>query len=497
MNERSLYEPVIGLEVHVELSTKTKMFCRCSTKFGAEPNTQVCPICLGMPGVLPVVNKAAVEYAIKAALALHCRIAPLSRFDRKNYFYPDLPKNYQISQYALPLATGGYIDIVVDGEEKRIGIKRLHLEEDAGKLLHEGPGAADRWSLVDFNRTGVPLIEIVSEPDIRSPEEARLYLTQLKAILEYLEVSDCRMEQGSLRCDANISVRKKGVDRLGTRTELKNLNSFKALYKALEYEIDRQIGLLERGEEVVQETRAWDEAGSKTVVLRGKEEAHDYRYFPDPDLPPLEVASWAREIAGSLPELPAEKARRFVEEMGLPRYDANVLTSSKPLAEYFEACVEEYVSACGGQRAERAKTVSNWMMGEMLRYLNARGLEIGQVKLGPRGLARLLALIDRGDISGKIAKALFDELCDTGADPKELVQRKGMGQITDASEVRALVEKAIAENPKVVADLLAGKEKAATFLVGQVMKYSCGRANPKLVNDLIAERIDALRRAPQ
>lgn len=474
------YEAVIGLEVHAELKTKSKIFCSCTTEFGGEPNTHVCPVCLGLPGTLPVTNKKVVELAIKAGLALNCRIAGFSKFDRKNYYYPDLPKNYQTSQYDLPIAAHGYLDISVDGKPKRIGITRLHMEEDAGKLVHYGnPGTG--FSLVDYNRTGVPLAEIVSEPDMRSPEEARAYLDQLKAILEYTEVSDCKMEEGSLRCDANVSVRPKGESKLGTKTELKNMNSFRALQRALEYEIERQIEVLEEGGKVVQETRSWNEAKGITEVLRSKEDAHDYRYLPEPDLVPMVIdQQWVEEIKASLPELPAERKARLIREMGLPEYDASVITGSKKLADFFDACAARY---------ENPKEISNWMMGELLRLLNAENLEIDQSPITPDGLVQLLKIQKGGTISGKIAKQVFEEMFNTGKSPEEIIKEKGLVQISDAGELESIVEKVMANNPKSVEDYRSGKEQALKFLVGQVMKETKGKANPQLANDILIKKL--------
>ncbi len=475
------YEAVIGLEVHAELCTKTKMFCGCPTTFGAPPNTQVCPVCMGLPGVLPVINERAVEYAVKAALALNCKVQDFSRFDRKNYFYPDLPKNYQISQYDLPLAVRGYLEIGTPDDPKRIGITRVHLEEDAGKLMHEGAGTLDKWSLVDYNRTGVPLIEIVSEPDISSPEEARAYLNQLKAVLEYIQVSDCRMEQGSLRCDANVSINPVGSTQFGTRTEIKNLNSFRAVFKALEYEMERQESVIESGYEVEQETRAWDEARDMTVPLRSKEEAHDYRYFPDPDLVPLALeVEWIERVGSELPELPMDKRKRFIEEYGLPAYDAEVLTSGRAMADYFEKAARSY---------RDPKIISNWLMGELMKYLNISGLEIKNSPVRPEALAGLLSLIDEGTISGKMAKGVFEEMCETGKQAREIVEEKGLVQITDQSALMGIVDQVIKENPGVAGDYKGGKGKALGFLVGQVMKLTKGKANPQVVNDLLRERL--------
>ncbi|TYP56181.1 Asp-tRNA(Asn)/Glu-tRNA(Gln) amidotransferase subunit GatB [Thermosediminibacter litoriperuensis] len=473
------FETVIGLEVHVELLTKSKIFCGCTTEFGGEVNTHCCPVCLGMPGVLPVANKKAVEYAIKAALALNCEIAEFSKFDRKNYFYPDLPKAYQISQYDLPLARKGYIEIEVDGGVKRIGINRVHLEEDAGKLVHEeGKG----YSLVDLNRTGVPLIEIVSEPDIRTPEEAWLYLNKLKTILQYIEVSDCKMEEGSLRCDTNISLRPKGSDKFGTKVELKNLGSFRAVRRSLEYEERRQREILEQGGAIVQETRRWDEARGITIPLRSKEEAHDYRYFPDPDLVPIVIdREWVEELKSGLPELPDARKKRYVEEYGLPAYDAEVITASKALADFFEKCVSQY---------HDPKTVSNWVMSEMLGILNETGREIDEVPFEPEHLVKMLKMIDDGTISGKIAKEVFREMFDTGKDPEAIVREKGLVQISNEKELEKIAKKVIEENPKSVEDYRNGKEKAIGFLVGQVMKETRGKANPQLVNKILKELLN-------
>lgn len=478
----SKYEAVIGLEVHVELKTKTKIFCGCPTEFGGEPNTHVCPICLGLPGTLPVLNKKVLEYAIKAGLALNCQIAEFSKFDRKNYFYPDLPKAYQISQYDLPIAEHGYLDINVNGENKRIGITRIHMEEDAGKLVHQGATiSSSNSSLVDYNRTGVPLIEIVSEPDIRSAEEAKAYLEMLKAVIEYTGVSDVRMEQGSLRCDANVSIRPVGAQEFGTKTEVKNLNSFKAVQKAIEYEIARQEEVLADGEKIIQETRTWDDNKGITLSLRSKEEAHDYRYFPDPDLTPLVISKeWIEEIKADLPELPAAKKERLIKEQGLPEYDAGVITSSRALADFYDQTVVQY---------NDPKKVSNWIMVELLGMANAQGLEITETKITPDGLAKLLQLIDKGTISGKIAKQVFAEMFATGKDPEVIVKEKGLVQISDEDQLNTIIEEVVANNPKPVEEFKAGKEKAIGFLVGQVMKATKGQANPGLVNKLLKEKL--------
>lgn len=472
------YEVVIGLEVHAELLTDSKIFCSCTTEFGGAPNTHCCPVCLGLPGVLPVANKKAVELAVKAALALNCEIAGYSKFDRKNYFYPDLPKAYQISQYDLPLAVNGYVDIETEEGVKRIGIKRVHMEEDAGKLVH---GEAGDYSLVDYNRTGVPLIEIVSEPDIRSSEEARLYLNKLKSILQYTEVSDCKMQEGSLRCDANISLRPKGSGEFGTKTELKNMNSFKAVQKALDYEIERQRKVLERGESVIQETRRWDESRGITVSMRSKEEAHDYRYFPEPDLPPVVIdREFVERIRASIPELSHERKRRYIDEYGLPEYDAGVLTDSKKLSDFFEECVRKYPNA---------KVVSNWIMGELLGALNAEDKEIEDTPLTPDHLVEMFTLMDKGTISGKIAKTVFKEMFETGKKPAKIVEEKGLVQISDEGELEKIIDKVIQENPQSVEDYRNGKEKALGFLVGQVMKHTKGKANPQLVNKLLKGKL--------
>lgn len=477
------YETVIGLEVHVELKTNTKIFCSCSTAFGADPNHHVCPVCLGLPGALPVVNGQVVEYGIAAGLALNCQIAEVTRFDRKHYFYPDLATNYQISQLDLPIAQNGYLEINTGQGTKRIGINRAHLEEDAGKLVHQGSIATSDYSLVDYNRGGTPLIEIVSEPDLGSADEAIAYLEKIKAIMQYTGVSDCKMEEGSLRCDANVSVKPVGQVELGTKTELKNMNSFKALHKAISHEIARQIEVLESGEQVQQETRTWDEARGLTLPLRSKGEAHDYRYFPDPDLTPVVVSrEWVQQVSSRLPELPDARRERFVKDYQLPDYDAGVLTSSKGLADFYEQCVSAY-----GQ----PKVVSNWVMGELLRMMNAAGLEIEEVRVQPAGLARMLELMDQGTISGKIAKTIFEDMFNSGKDPEAIVREKGLEQISDESVIEKVVEEVIAANPKSVADYQSGKKKALGFLVGQVMKSTRGKANPGLVNKLLQAKLES------
>ncbi|MDI9480053.1 MAG: Asp-tRNA(Asn)/Glu-tRNA(Gln) amidotransferase subunit GatB [Syntrophomonadaceae bacterium] len=475
------YEVVIGLEVHVELKTATKIFCACSTAFGAEPNTQVCPVCSGFPGALPVLNVQAVAYAIRTGLALNCAIAETCKFDRKNYFYPDLPNAYQISQYDQPICGKGYLDIDVEGEHKRIGITRAHLEEDAGKLVHQGSITTTSTSLVNLNRCGVPLLEIVSEPDMRSAAEARAYMEKLRSILLFAGVSDCKMEEGSLRCDANVSVRPQGESKLGTRVEIKNLNSFRALEKAIEYEASRQIDALEDGEKLVQETRTWDEEKQVTRAMRSKEEAEDYRYFPDPDLPPLRIdPSWINDIAASMPELPDQAQERLMENYGLSDYDAAWLTLTPQTLEFFDQAMQFY---------HDAKTISNWMMGELSRLLNQNNLELQDSLLRPKHLTDMLQMIDKGTISGKMAKVVFEEMFSTGKSPEEIVKEKGMAQISDQDTLQKVIDEAVAANAKVVEDYKNGKEKAFGFLIGQIMKATRGQANPALVNELLKERL--------
>ena len=473
------FEAVIGLEVHAQLKTKTKIFCSCSTAFGAPPNTHTCPVCLGMPGVLPVLNKKVVEYTLRMAIATGCKIESESRFARKNYFYPDLPKGYQISQYELPIARHGHVTVEVNGDHHRIGITRIHMEEDAGKLNHD---TGRPVSMVDFNRTGVPLIEIVSEPDIRSPEAAGAYLRQLRSIVRYLDICDGNLEEGSFRCDANVSIRPKGSDTFGTRTEIKNLNSFKHVEKALQYEINRQKETLADGGEIVQETRLWDPGKNRTDSMRGKEEAHDYRYFPDPDLLPLVIdEDWIETVRRTLPELPAEKKKRFVAEYGLPSYDAEILTSDRDLAEYFENCLDGF---------NQPKPVSNWIMGPLLGLLNAAGKYIDQSPISAADLARLLKLIDDGAISGKIAKTVFDEMARSGKPPRQIVAEKGLVQITDTNAIDDVVAKVISSNPKEVEAYKNGKTKLLGFFVGQVMKETRGKANPKIVNEILRKKLN-------
>lgn len=475
------YEIVVGLEVHVELKTATKIFCSCSTAFGAEPNTQVCPVCSGFPGALPVLNRQAVEYAIRTGLALNCEIAEVCKFDRKNYFYPDLPNAYQISQYDQPICKNGYLDINVDGKHSRIGIIRAHLEEDAGKLVHQGSITTTTYSLVNLNRCGVPLLEIVSQPDMRSGAEARAYLEKLRSICLFAGVSDCKMEEGSLRCDANVSVRPKGSSKLGTRVEIKNLNSFRSLERAIEYEARRQIEALEDGEELVQETRTWDEEKQVTRSMRSKEEAHDYRYFPDPDLPPLRIdREWVERVRASMPEMPDQAQQRLMNTYGLSDYDANWLTSTPQTLEFFDETVKHYPDA---------KAVSNWMMGDFSRLLNQNNMEIADSKVTPQYLAEMLRLIEKGTISGKMAKTIFEEMFFTGKSPEEIIKEKGMQQISDQETLQKIIDEVVAGNPKVVEDYKNGKEKAFGFLVGQVMKATRGQANPALVNEILKERL--------
>ena len=475
------YETVIGLEVHVQIKTKTKIFCSCSTEFGSRPNENTCPICLGMPGVLPVLNKRFLESSMRACLATHCTIEPMNRFARKNYFYPDLPKGYQISQFELPLGTNGYININVDGTKKRIGLTRIHMEEDAGKLIHGEKLGSPGKSYVDFNRTGVPLCEVVSEPDLRSSEEARAYLIELKSILEYTGVSDCNMEEGSLRCDANVSIRPVGQKEFGTRTELKNLNSFKFIQKAIEYEVDRQTKILDQGDTVKQETRLYDSDRGETFPMRSKEEAHDYRYFPDPDLVPIMIdETWVEKLRQTIPELPEQKRERFVKSYKIPEYDAGVLTSSKPLADYFEQCTALF---------PQPKTISNWMMGDLLRELKKDCRDIVDCPVSPSALVDLLKLIQSGTISGNIAKGIFEEMYQTQKSAGSIVEEKGLKQITDSSAIEKIVAEVIQANPGQVEEFKGGKEKVLGFLVGQVMKASKGKANPAMVNKLLKKKM--------
>ncbi len=476
------YEAVIGLEVHVQLATRTKIFCACPTSFGAPPNTNVCPVCLGLPGALPVLNRAAVEMAVKAALALNCTIRqPYSQFARKNYFYPDLPKGYQISQYDKPLAENGWLEIPSDGGRKRVGIRRVHLEDDAGKSLHEGFRDSDRYTYVDLNRCGTPLIEIVSEPDLRSSEEAYAYLTELKLLMQYVEVSTCDMEKGHLRCDANVSVRPRGQAAFGTRTEVKNLNSFRFLRQALDYEIARQVAVLESGGTIVQETRLYNPDTGETVGMRSKEHAHDYRYFPEPDLLPLRISeAWLERIRASMPELPSQKRERFIRQYGLREYDAQILTLTRATSEYFERA-----AAC----SEDPRAVANWVMGDLMGALNAEGKDIAASPVSPEQLAELVNLIVRGEISGKIAKQVFEKMFSSGESPRAIIEREGLRQISDPEALARIVEDVLTANPKQVEQYRAGKTSVLAFLVGQVMRATRGQANPQKVNELLKQRL--------
>jgi aspartyl-tRNA(Asn)/glutamyl-tRNA(Gln) amidotransferase subunit B len=476
------YEAIIGLEVHAQLLTEAKIFCGCSTKFGAPPNSNTCPVCLGLPGVLPVLNRRVVEFALKTALATHCEIVRLSRWARKNYFYPDLPKGYQISMYELPLARHGYLDIAANGHRKRVRLTRIHMEEDAGKNIHDAHGNA---SLVDFNRSGVPLLEIVSEPDMRTPAEAGAYLRSLRAILQYLEVCDGSMEEGSFRCDANVSVRPSGSTGLGVKAEVKNLNSFKAVEKALEYEIDRQAEVLSAGGKIAQETRLWDADREITRSMRSKEYAHDYRYFPDPDLLPLVVEKkWVEGVRTTLPELPDARKEWFVRQYGIPEYDAEVLTARKDVADYYEAAVRTH---------SNPKAISNWIMDSVLRIIKEERLDetlvITRWPVLPEHLGTMVRLIDEDKISGKIAKTVFEEMRKSGKAPEAIVEEKGLIQVTDEGALREIVDRVLAQNSNKVADYRAGKERLFSFFVGQVMKVTQGKANPRTVNEILQQKL--------
>ena len=478
------YEAVIGLECHAQLLTNSKLFCSCSTRFGDAPNMNTCPVCLGLPGALPVLNRVAVALAVRAALGLNCTVNPESQWARKNYFYPDLPKGYQISQYDRPLAQHGFIEISVNGTVKKIGVQRVHMEEDAGKSLHEGFPDSSRYTYLDFIRSGVPLIEIVSEPDIRSSAEAHDYLRRLKEILEYLDVNDGNMEEGSLRCDANVSVRKVGEQKFGTRTELKNINSFRFVQKAIDFEIDRQIEVIESGGRVVQETRLWNADEERTVSMRSKEEAHDYRYFPEPDLPLLVVDREAiKNVERTMPELPESRRKRFVTEYALSEYDASILATTRALAEFFEETAK---------LSRQPKAAANWIMGDLLRFYKDSNTDLKNLSdspVKPKMLADMIALVEKGTISGKIAKTVMEEMCTTGRTPQAIIQEKGLVQISNVDEIEIIVSKVIEENPKTVEQYRQGKTGNFGFFVGQVMKATGGRANPQTVNDVLKKRL--------
>ena len=485
------YETVIGLEVHVQLQTLSKMFCSCRADYQtAAPNSRVCPVCLGLPGALPVINRKAVEYTIMTGLALNCSIPAQSKFDRKNYPYPDLMKGYQISQYDLPLASDGFLDIDADDGSRRIGVQRVHLEEDVAKLQHFPAVGGEAYSLVDVNRSGVPLMEVVSAPDLRSAEEARSYLMTLHSILQYLGVSTGNMQDGSFRCDANISIRPRGSAEFGTRTEIKNMNSFHSVHQALEFEARRQRRVLEDGGQVVQETRGWEQEREVTVSQRSKEYAHDYRYFPDPDLPPLAIdGAWIEELRSRLPELASRRRARFVSQYGLSEYDARLLTGSKTMADYFEEAAAQ--AASDGQPAGKsAKSLANWILGDLSRLMNLESLDVAQLRVTPAHLAELVGLVDAGSISASTAKTVLEEIFNSGESPGEIVEKKGYTQISDSSEIEALVSQALAANPNAVADYLGGKDGAFRFLIGQVMKITRGQANPEVVNRLLLAQLE-------
>ena len=485
------YETVIGLEVHAQLLTRSKMFCSCSASYQyAPPNTVVCPVCMGMPGVLPVVNRKAVEHVIRTGLALNCDISQHTKFDRKNYPYPDLMKGYQISQYDLPIAHAGSMPIEVNGTSRNAGITRVHLEEDVAKLLHRTEEFGEGYSLLDINRAGVPLMEIVGEPDLKSPEEARAYLVQLHTILQYIEVSTANMEDGNFRCDANISVRPQGEERLGTKVEIKNMNSFRAVHRALEFEAERQVDVIEGGGRIVQETRGWVEADGVTVSQRTKEGASDYRYFPEPDLPPLSISpEWVSEIGASLPELPHARKARFMDEIGLPEYNARLLTASRETADYFEASLDSKPNVT----PDFARAVSNWIIGEIGRLSNQTGIGMSDIRVKPDQVTTLQKMVDDGALSSTMAKTVFEKMFETGRSADDIARDEGLTQISDADAVSAAVERAIADNPEPVQDYLGGKQQAMGFLVGQVMKATRGQANPRMASQLVREKLEAMR----
>ena len=488
------FEVVIGLEVHAQLLTQSKMFCACSADYqDAAPNTVVCPVCMGMPGVLPVINRKAVEHVIRTGLALGCDIAGATKFDRKNYPYPDLMKGYQISQYDMPIAHGGAMPITVDGARRHAGITRVHLEEDVAKLMHRAETFGEGYSLLDINRAGVPLMEIVGEPDLRSPEEARAYLVELHSILQYIGASEANMEEGNFRCDANISVRPRGQTELGAKVEIKNMNSFRSVFRALEYEAERQVEVIESGGRIVQETRGWVEANGVTVSQRVKEGASDYRYFPEPDLPPLSISrQWVDDIAESLPELPHTRRQRFMDELGLPQYDAELLTASRDTADYFEAILAAAPSS-GAASGTIAKAASNWMLGEMARLLNQSGLGIVETRVAPKDVAQLQQMVEDSTLSSTMAKTVFEKMFETGESPKRIAESEGLVQISDTDAVLAAVLDAIESNPDPVQDYLGGKPQAMGFLVGQVMKATRGKANPRMASQMVRERLEAMR----
>jgi aspartyl-tRNA(Asn)/glutamyl-tRNA(Gln) amidotransferase subunit B len=477
------YEVVIGLEVHVQLATRTKIFCGCPTSFGAEPNTNVCPVCLGLPGALPVLSREAVELGIKGSMALNCQVRPVSRFARKNYFYPDLPKGYQISQYDEPLAEHGWVDIAVSGTPKRVGVTRVHMEDDAGKSLHEGFRDSDRFTYVDLNRSGTPLIEIVSEPDMRSSDEAFAYVTELKQSIQFMDVSTCDMEKGHLRCDANVSVRRWGAPEFGTKVEIKNLNSFRFMKLAIDYEVARQVGVIDSGGTIEQETRLFNPDTGVTVGMRSKEQAHDYRYFPEPDLVPLRISpEWKAEIRKTMPEQPAVKRQRFVEAFGLREYDAGVLTSTRAIAEYFEVTAEV---------SKDPKIAANWVMGDLMGMLKAAGKEIDESPVSARHLGELVALVIKGDLTGKLAKEVLPKMFESGEAPAAIVEREGLKTISDSGAIEKIVDEVLAANPKQVEQYKGGKTTVIGYLVGQVMKLSRGQANPASVNELLKAKLDS------